>query len=895
MPWPALLQLLVAPLAHPHAPAAPPQESPSGLILSSAEESGFAPVEVLLPGDARRLVLPFTSRSERVVRAVTSPSGSEVALRLESAGAPLSARWLGAWAVRHPAANELLLIEGAPWSVGPPSLPHRVRRASDGEHGSSLVPELARIDAVGVRGELVVELTEGQLARAVPLDLVLVATESADPTARATVRVSAGGEEPAAELGLEPGPRRAARIALSDPTRELRLSVEGELALDRLAFARCAPLGADAERLPLTVRSASRATVGARRLLRRHGLGPRWLVGAEAEPPAPAEPLASIGEPETAFPVEPGTRIDLALAAPPPAGEGEAWTLVLELAVEAEDGPSGEPRGVPVAAAAPPPERAALFADVAARLGAAVSHLEGPDEQLDIRPTMGPGAAWGDVDGDGWVDLYVVQGGGRAESEAGPNRLFRNERDSFRDVTSASGAGDRGAGMGALFFDAEGDGDLDLYVANYGPDALLRNDGSGRFADVSAAAGLAGARWSAGIAAADADLDGDLDLYVTSYLHYDEGLMPPASELGSYRREDPVAMLPFAFPGERNAFLRNDSAPRDGEAPLLFTDVTEELGLSDELGRGMQPVFWDFDADGDPDLYVANDVSPNVLWRNEGDGTFRDVSFGTGMDDPRGCMGLAVGDVEADGDEDLFVTNWQLESNALYLSNRIVHGQPRRHAATFRDGIVASGLGPSGIGLTSWGVELLDLENDGDLDLFVANGYTSPDYVSTGICVGQPCQVFRNDGAGRFRDASAEAGEAVLEERAGRTAIACDFDQDGGLDVLVTANNGPLRLLCNAAPGRGHWLGVRLRSGSANPFGIGAAVQVVAGERTWLRSLRAGTSYLGGNAPELHFGLGAVTSVDVVRVRWPSGRTSEHAVPRVDRFVTLDEPDAGPR
>ena len=322
-------------------------------------------------------------------------------------------------------------------------------------------------------------------------------------------------------------------------------------------------------------------------------------------------------------------------------------------------------------------------------------HFEGPDEQLDIRPTMGPGVAWGDFDGDGWQDLYLVQGAGRAGSEPNPNRLLRNlgatrapDGPWFEDVTERARVGDTGAGMGALFADLDGDGDLDLYVANQGLDSLHLNQGDGTFADARDL--LPGHDlWSAGVAAADTDRDGDLDLYVTSYLEYDVTKMPPAEELGRYQREDPVEMLPFAFPGQRNVFLRNDGVGPDGRP--RFTDTTEALGLLDVPGRGMQPVFWDFDRDGDQDLYVANDVSYNVLFRNEGDGTFKDVSFATGLDDPRGGMGLAAGDVDADGDEDVFLTNWQLDANALYLNNLAAPFETRTRRAAFQDAAVRAG------------------------------------------------------------------------------------------------------------------------------------------------------------------------------------------------------------
>jgi hypothetical protein len=320
---------------------------------------------------------------------------------------------------------------------------------------------------------------------------------------------------------------------------------------------------------------------------------------------------------------------------------------------------------------------------------------------------------------------------------------------------------------------------------------------------------------------------------VTSYLHYDPALMPPAEELGRYQREDPLEMLPFAFPGERNTFLRNEtrvqgavnaSAPRAAEAQTVgprFSDLTDELKLGDAGGRGLQAVFWDFDRDGDQDLYVANDVSPNTFWRNEGDGRFKDISISTGLDDPRGCMGLAVGDVDGDGDEDLFVTNWQLESNALYVNNLVASTSVKHRVSTFRDQSVQAGLAQLSVGVTGWGCELADFDLDGDLDLFYANGYTSPDYESTGICVGQPCHYFENDGRGKFTPAFERAGPDAALALAGRCALACDYDQDGDLDLLVTANNGRVRLLRNETPRGPSWLGCACAGGTetASPSG----------------------------------------------------------------------------
>ena len=811
--------------------ASPRAAAPGGLApteLLARTDGGFA-----VAGDlAARgtVVVPTVTRSEVLVRSVRESRGHR--FRLADLGGALARDAVRAERVRHLASEQVVLADDGPWLVGEPRLPLVVADASGARGAPDWITALARRDGSTCSSAVTLELDAREGER-----LVLVSADAEDATVG--WRTSSG----AAGSWVLPGTacgNAAAIVAV--PSGELVLDPRG-CRLDQVTLAEARP-----------IESSERA------------------------------PTALLGDAPDELALAPGTGLA--------AGEVETFLIHADREALAARGGHSAPSAVaPVPASTP----VALFRDASAELGVHFVHLEGPDEQLDIRPTMGPGVAWGDVDRDGWNDLYLVQGAGREDSRTPTNRLLSNLGGSqgFRDATAELGGGDSGAGMGALFFEADGDGFLDLYVANYGDDVLFANRARGsarRLEDATEAAGVAVDGWSAGIAAGDLDLDGDLDLYVTRYLRYDEAALENAAEL-RHRRDDPVAMLPFAFPGDRNVFLRNES----DSAGVRFIDATDALELADEHGRGMQPVFWDFDRDGALDLYVANDVSENRLWQGGAEGGLRDVGFAAGMDDPRGGMGVAVGDVDSDGDEDLLLTNWDLEPNALYLNHAVRHAEQRHRVGTFTDASVRSGLGPHGIGVTSWGAELGDLDLDGDLDLFVANGYTSPDYASTGICVGQPDHLFLGDGEGRFTAAHERAGPDVARALPSRALAACDFDRDGDLDLVVTANNGPTRVLVNQSRESGDggsWLAIRLRGRAPNPDGIGAWVTVEAAGREHTRELRAGTSYLAGNAPELHVGLGNLPAgaPALVRVRWPSGATSARTLEGVDRLVVLDEP-----
>lgn len=828
-----------------------------GPALYALEEDRHEWVDELADGETW-LLLPLFTHDDRRPRAVPGPRGIE--LRIASPrGTSLSILDFRVDAIPHGRDERLLRCGEELRLASEIALPRSAARAAD---GSQRLAHLARLDLAECANETL-RISPGPEGH----DLILLPTETNGP-ANWSLGAKSGEGEGGPLFGLcRPG--HAVRL---DGGLAWELTL-GKIGLDR-AYHASTRLVSAGEEDRLGMLELRRSTSGEVDWRARRGRGPLRAHVLPSEGRGTKLPTQLFGEAaEDPLVLRDGQLLDLLVEAPEHDQDSVTHTLLIRVLASV----TSEPREATAKKTEPARPH---FRDVSRESGLAEVHFEGPEEQLDIRPTMGPGACWGDFDGDGLTDLYLVQGGGREGSLVPTNRLMRNLGDGrFQAVAGAENAG---AGMGALFFDLEGDGDLDLFVANYGPNALYRNDGAEGFVDVSAKHDLGGDGWSAGVCAADYDRDGDLDLYVTTYLVYDTELMPDVPHYAGYAREDPIEMLPFAFPGGRNHFLVNENGKLE--------ERTEELGLIDEQGRGMQPIFWDFDLDGDQDLYVANDVSMNLLWRNEGDGTFEDISFQTGMDDPRGGMGVATGDVDLDGDADLFLTNWQLEANALYRNNQIIGKRRRTHLGTFQDVTVHARLGRHGVGFTSWGCVLFDADNDGDLDLFVPNGYTSPDYESTDICVGQANQFFLNDGRGRFVDASLEAGSAVTAPLASRAAAVCDYDRDGRLDLFVTNNNGPYQLLRNEFESRGHWLGIELKGAGGNTQAVGARVEITADGLTHTREVAAGGGYLAGHATGLHFGLGAVEAIEALRVHWPSGVTTSHAVESLDRWMTITEP-----
>ena len=495
---------------------------------------------------------------------------------------------------------------------------------------------------------------------------------------------------------------------------------------------------------------------------------------------------------------------------------------------------------------APDPPVALKFTEVARDVGLEFTARQG-DGLLDyITETVGSGAAWLDFDGDDDWDLYVLDGPGH------PNLLYRNDAGRFVDVTDAAGVGHTASAMGVAAADYDNDGFVDIFVTTFGaPDVLYRNLGDGTFEDVTGAAGVGGSAsaWGTSAAWGDLDGDGDLDLYVARYIDFTN----PGSTAEIYpaeRTAEPITLVPDPYPAQANALYRNNG---DG----TFTEVAGVAKAEDASGKGLGVALADYDDDGDLDIYTANDVTRNALLKNRGDGTFEDGGFLTGTDDQRQGMGVDFGDVDDDGDLDLFITNWQDEMNAYYRNNTPTDATTSG-SDSFDDMAADVGLGATSLGLTGWGTALEDFDNDGDLDLFVTNGHTSPSADDPAVCEGQRDQVYRNDG-GRFVEVTGAL--SVGAWGAGRGLATADYDGDGDVDVLVTQNNGRLLLFRNDVGQDGAWIKVRAP--------IGTRLTVEEGGRSQARAFVGGGSFLSSRAPEIVVGLGGDAGLSRVKVVLP--------------------------
>jgi hypothetical protein len=538
---------------------------------------------------------------------------------------------------------------------------------------------------------------------------------------------------------------------------------------------------------------------------------------------------------------------------------------------------------------APAASSSPLFVDATAETGLSFTHDNGATGQFYMPEMMGAGVALFDYDNDGDLDVYLVQGatiesGARA---ATGNRLFRNDGvvngvPHFTDVTARAGVGMTGVGMGVAVGDVDNDGWEDMYVTAFGSNVLYRNRGDGTFEDATARAHVDDPRWTTSAAFIDYDRDGDQDLFLANYVAFTRAGNKVCTDHAGARDYCP----PGAYAPVPTKLFRNDGL-------MAFTDVTESSGIARAYGAGLGVAVGDLDGDGWPDIYVANDATPNQLWINRHDGTFEDRGLLSGtafnaLGRPEGSMGIALGDADNDGDEDLFVTNIVGESHVLYLNDG---------TGNFEDARTKSGLGAATAGMTGFGTGWVDYDNDGHLDLFLTNGAVNIIEGQRGekVPYRQRSQLFHNEGGGRFREVSAEAGPFFQQLLVGRGVAFGDLDNDGDVDMVITTNNGPAFVLLNQAnaPGRAppshaHWIQLTLQSADGKRVMTGARVGVVRdGQPTLWRRARTDGSYLSASDPRVHVGLGDQPRVTRIVVQWPDGASESFPDVIPDRIVAL--------
>lgn len=515
---------------------------------------------------------------------------------------------------------------------------------------------------------------------------------------------------------------------------------------------------------------------------------------------------------------------------------------------------------------------APVFTDITDEAGIRFKHSYGDTDLSNIVEGTGAGAAFFDYDGDGHLDIYFLSGcwlrdvndnRGRHLRGKLSNQLYRNNGNgTFTDVTKKAGVGDQSFSLGCSSADFDNDGDLDLYVLNYGRNVFYRNNGNGTFTDISRVSGLDDPRWSLSAPWFDFDGDGDLDVYVTNYLKYDAGAFRSFYAASGYPG-------PLSYDGEPDALYRNNG---DG----TFTEVTKESGLLYPNGRGMSATLADLDDDGLVDIYVANDAMANGYFHNLGNGKFEEQGLFNGLAFGEGgqgvsSMGPTVGDIDRDRRIDLYIPDM---GYGCLLMNR---------GEFFEDRTAASNLAVVCGQYTGWGGVVFDYDNDGHLDIFIANGNAHHEYSEEDV-------LMRNDGQGKFYDVARKSGDYFKQKYVGRGATFADFDNDGDLDVLVINLNDRARLLRNDGGNRQHWLTILAKKPGGKSEAIGARVTVTVGSLVLVQEVVPVRGYLSQVDPRLHFGLGDATKADQVELRWPDGQTTVMTDVKADQFLTVEQP-----
>ena len=527
------------------------------------------------------------------------------------------------------------------------------------------------------------------------------------------------------------------------------------------------------------------------------------------------------------------------------------------------------------------------FVDITEAAGIDFIHINGDEKAKKyLFEAKGGGVGFFDFDNDGWMDILLVQGSTmeRFRQNQGPHSsLYLNRRDgTFENITEMAGLNHQGWGMGVTFGDYNNDGFADIYLTNLKENTLLKNNGDSTLSDVTAEAGVGNSGWSASAAFGDYDNDGDLDLYVANYVSLDFDRLPePGSMPICNYRGQPGICGPMGLQGAPNALYRNNG---DG----TFTDVTQESGVNENNRYFSLGVLWaDLDGDNDLDLWVANDSTPNEVYVNQGDGKFSEMGFLTGLAANadggfQASMGVDVADYDNDGLMDAFATHFAHDHSTLYRN---------RGDLLFEDVTNKAQLIQPEWLLVSWGTRFVDLDHDGWKDLFHSNGHVYPFLLTAGWSdeYYQPCSFYLNQRDGTFRDVGRLAGADIQRATSSRGMAFADIDNDGDIDLVITNMNQSPQLLRNDQTGDNHWLMFRVSGRQSNRDGLGVQIRLTTGETKQLWEVKRTVGVYSASDPRAHFGLGESRSADLVEIRWPSGKTQEFRDVAADRHYVIDE------